>query len=262
MIRIVLGIEYCGRDFNGWQTQDHGRTVQQTLEKALSIVADEDIVVQCAGRTDSGVHAIQQIIHFDTDANRPMHSWVLGGNVNLPADVSIVWAKQVDDDFHARFSALRRRYRYVILNRQARHSLFHKMVSCESRTLNELHMSQAAECLVGEHDFNAYRAVSCQAKSAVRTIYSIQLQRKSHFIIMDVEANAFLHHMVRNIAGVLQAIGMGKEDISWAQTVLETKDRTQGGITALADGLYLTGVEYGKDFAIPAVDASQWPLCL
>ncbi len=262
MTRIVFGVEYNGRDFIGWQTQEQGRTVQQALEKALSVIADQNVTVQCAGRTDTGVHALHQIAHMDTEAERKMHSWVLGGNVNLPADVNICWAKPVDGDFHARFSAVRRTYRYVILNRNARSSILDNMVSWEPRPLNETLMARAAECLVGEHDFSSYRAVACQARSPVRTVHKLQLFRRENHIVIDIEANAFLHHMVRNIAGVLMEIGMAKKSIEWAQEVLDARDRTLGGETASAAGLYLTNVEYPENFAIPKADTSQWPLCL
>ncbi len=262
MNRIALGIEYCGSDFNGWQSQDHGRTVQQTLEQALSTVADNPVKIQCAGRTDSGVHAIHQIIHMDTDAVRTMRSWLLGVNINSPFDVNVNWVQPVCDDFHARFSAQSRSYRYIILNRVARYSLLHKKVTWECRPLDVDAMTSAAECLVGEHDFSSYRAINCQAKSPVRTISHLQLFRRGDYIILDIKANAFLHHMVRNIAGVLMDIGMGRQAIEWASEVMEKHDRTQGGVTAPPDGLYLTQVDYPEKFSIPTADPSQWPLCL
>lgn len=262
MARIAFGIEYCGSDFIGWQTQDQGRTVQQAVEKALSIVADHAVTVQCAGRTDTGVHALHQVAHMDTEADRKMHSWILGANVNLPLDVNICWAMPVEDDFHARFSAIKRSYRYIILNRSARSSVVHNKVSWEARYLDEKLMARAAEYLVGEHDFSSYRAVACQAKSPMRTISRLELFRKENYIVIDIEANAFLHHMVRNIAGVLMEIGMGKRPVEWAKEVLDFRDRTRGGETAPADGLYLTDVEYPEQFSIPKANASQWPLCL
>lgn len=262
MSRIALGIEYFGENFNGWQAQDHGRTVQQTLEQGLSSVANHPVTVHCAGRTDSGVHAVQQVVHMESDARRDSHSWIVGSNVNLPSDVNVLWAKVVDADFHARFSAISRRYRYIILNRDARSSLLHKKVSWEYRSLDVGKMACAAECLVGEHDFTSYRAVACQSKSPVRTVQELNVKRCGDLVILDIQANAFLQHMVRNIAGVLMAIGMGKQPIEWAHDVLEKKDRTLGGVTAPPNGLYLVDVNYPATFSIPKVDPIQWPLSL
>ncbi len=250
-MKIALGIEYCGTRFFGWQRQKRMRTVQQAIEEALSIVADQPVKTTCAGRTDTGVHALQQVIHIDTQVNREFHSWVLGCNVNLPEDVSVLWAKQVDDDFHARFSATARIYRYIFLNRMSRPGVQTGKVTWISKSLNVEMMQEAANYLIGEHDFTSYRTLACQAKSPVRTIRQIKFSRNNEFIVMTIEANAFLHHMVRNIAGVLLTIGHGKEKPSWAKYVLDACDRTVGGVTAQPQGLYLVSVEYPERYEIP-----------
>jgi tRNA pseudouridine38-40 synthase len=259
-MKIALGLEYAGTKYSGWQRQKHARSIQQCLEEALSQVADQTITVQCAGRTDAGVHALHQVVHFETGAVREMRSWVLGGNVNLPQDVSILWAKPVPDEFHARFSATGRSYRYIILNRPARPGIYSHRVSWECRTLDERKMQQAAECLIGEHDFTSYRAVDCQSNTPVRRVRQLDVNRRGDKIIIDIEANAFLHHMVRNIAGVLMEIGMGKAPVEWSQQVLEAKDRTLGGVTAAPDGLYLVNVTYPGEFEIPEFKGTDFTL--
>ncbi len=261
-MRIALGIEYDGSGFNGWQSQDHGRTVQDSVEAALSKVANEKVRVLCAGRTDTGVHAIHQVVHFETGALRQSHSWVFGANSRLDSDVNLVWARQVPDDFHARFSASRRSYRYLILNRPARSSLLARKVTWECRDLDVERMREAAPALIGEHDFSAFRALACQAKRPVRDLNRLDIARQGELIILDITANAFLHHMVRNIVGVLLEIGMGRQPPAWAETVLRSRDRTLGGMTAPAAGLYLVHVEYPEKFAIPRPSPRQWPLCL
>jgi tRNA pseudouridine38-40 synthase len=256
-MRIALGIEYDGSDFAGWQLQEgEVRTVQGSVEQALSQVADHPVRVVCAGRTDAGVHATAQVVHFDTDAERSMRSWVYGANANLPKTVSVQWARPVAEDFHARFSAVRRRYRYVILNREVRPTFLAWRVAWEYRPLSESLMQQAAQPLVGEHDFSAYRAVACQAKSPTRTLLELRVSRDRDLVILDLEANAFLHHMVRNIAGVLMDIGAGKQSPVWAREVLESRDRTLGGVTAPPHGLYLTGVSYPAHFELPPLSPS------
>lgn len=250
-MRIALAVEYDGSPFCGWQYQDHSPSVQATVEKALSKVANHPVRVICAGRTDTGVHATEQIIHFDTDVERADHQWVFGANANLPDSISILWAKQVSNEFHARFSAIRRRYRYVIVNRRIRHALLAHRVVWDYRPLDETRMAEAAGYLLGEHDFSSYRALACQAKSPVRTLYQLDVKRHDELLSLDLEANAFLHHMVRNIAGVLMAIGAGEQEPIWAKQVLEMRDRTLGGVTAPPGGLYLTGVDYPPEFEIP-----------
>ncbi len=252
-MRIALGVEYDGSRFSGWQIQDGERTVQGVVQQALSRVANHPVQVVCAGRTDAGVHATAQVVHFDTGAWRSERSWVFGANANLPKDVVILWAREVSDSFHARFSARRRRYRYIIFNRPVRPTFLAHRTSWEYRPLDEERMNRAARHLVGEHDFNAYRAVACQARSALRTVYRLDVERRGELLYLDVEANAFLHHMVRNIAGVLIAIGTGERPPEWAQQVLQSRDRRLGGVTAPPSGLYLAGVSYPDEFELPAV---------
>jgi len=253
-LRIALGIEYDGSHFFGWQAQPHARSVQQDLEDSLARVANHPLRTVCAGRTDTGVHALGQVVHFDSDADRTERSWLLGSNVNLPDDVSVVWARQVSDEFHARFKAVSRRYRYVIFNRETRCSVIHRKVTWVRESLDSSRMHAAAQALIGEHDFSSFRALSCQAKNAVRTIHSITVSRSGELIYLDIKANAFLHHMVRNIVGVLTAIGKGGKPVSWASRLLEQRDRRAGGVTAPADGLYLIAIDYPKKFAIPKLD--------
>lgn len=251
MTRIALGIEYDGRAFCGWQFQDHSPSVQEAVEKALSKVANHFVRVVCAGRTDTGVHATEQVIHFDTESQREMHQWISGANANLPGSVTILWAQEVHQDFHARFKAFRRAYRYVIFSRPVRPSYLNELVTWDYRQLDEQRMQEAANYLVGEHDFSSYRALGCQANSPVRTLHQFIITRQDHFIFLDIEANAFLHHMVRNMAGVLMTIGAGEQEPVWAKEVLELKDRTLGGITAAPHGLYLVRVDYPDEFVLP-----------
>lgn len=251
--RIALGIEYDGSRYCGWQYQDHSPSVQEKVEAALAKVANHPLRVSCAGRTDTGVHALGQIIHFDTDAVRENHAWVLGANANLPDDISVLWAKPVTSEFHARFSAIRRHYRYVIFNRTVRPAVLSRRVSWEYRPLQVERMRQGAQYLIGEHDFSSYRALACQAKSPLRTLYRLDIKREGEIIMLELEANGFLHHMVRNIAGVLMKIGAGEADPVWAKEVLELRDRTQGGVTASPGGLYFVTAYYPEQFAIPAL---------
>lgn len=255
-MRIAFGVEYNGAGFRGWQRQQEVRTVQECVEGALSTVADQPVEVVCAGRTDAGVHATGQVIHIDTEARRTMRSWILGANSNLPRDVSILWARPVDEAFHARFSARRRRYRYVILNRMVRPGLHRDRVCWIHRPLDERRMAAAADHLLGEHDFSSFRAVACQAKHPIRTLYRLDVVRKGDYVALDAEANGFLHHMVRNIAGVLIAIGEGEREPGWAREVLEARDRALGGVTAQPDGLYFVGVRYPEHFGIPEPSSS------
>ncbi len=251
-MRIALGVEYDGSRFHGWQTQQPGvRTVQLELEKALSKVANETVAVTCAGRTDTGVHASEQVVHFDTSAIRPPHGWVMGANVNLPRDVTVLWAAEVPESFHARFSAQARIYRYWILNRLSRPAVFHRRVTWIHRPLDAERMHQAGQVLVGTHDFTSYRTVHCQAKSPVRTLTHLRVERQDNLICLEVRADGFLHHMVRNIAGVLIAIGSGEQPVGWAKEVLAYRDRTLGGVTAPPDGLYFHHVDYPPGFELP-----------
>ena len=247
-MRIALGIEYAGNDFFGWQIQPQLRTVQGCVEIALSKVANHPVKVFCAGRTDTGVHALEQVIHADVNVERPKNAWILGTNSNLPKDISVLWAKIVDNDFHARFSAQTRHYRYIIFNRPVRPAILYKKVTWEFRPLDIQAMKNASKCLIGTHDFSSYRAITCQANSPIRTILSIKIFYLKKKIIIDVSANGFLHHMVRNIAGVLITIGRGEKPVEWANDVLQAKDRKVGGITAPPDGLYFVKIDYPKPY--------------
>lgn len=250
-MRIALGVEYDGSAYCGWQAQHGSRTVQEAVELALSKVADHPVRVVCAGRTDTGVHAAEQVVHFDSDAPRTMRSWVLGANSNLPPDVSLRWAQPVDDDFHARFRATARSYRYVILSRFTRPAILRRRVCWRHCELNRDAMAAAAMHLIGEHDFTSFRALACQAKHPVRTIERLDVQRHGDFHYIDVRANAFLHHMVRNIAGVLMAVGEGQRDPDWVAELLAARNRSAGGVTAPAEGLYLVSVTYPDRFGLP-----------
>ena len=257
-MRIALGIEYDGQEFCGWQSQKGDLpTVQAVLEAGLSTVANSSVKVICAGRTDTGVHACGQVVHFDTEVDRDERAWILGANANISKAISVVWAKPVSEKFHARFSAVRRRYRYVIANRLVRPTFAAGRVSWEYRPLDEQRMQQATNHLLGEHDFNSYRTAACQAHSPVRTIHRLEVTRKEDLVIIDIEANAFLHHMVRNIAGVLMAIGAGEQAVDWSRDVLGARDRTMGGVTAPPHGLYFMGVEYPPEFGIPQLPPTQ-----
>jgi len=228
----------------------------------LTRVADHVIRVHCAGRTDSGVHALNQVVHFETDAVRPVHAWVTGANTYLAEDISILWAQPVAADFHARYSAIRRSYRYIILNRPMRPGVNRELVTWDHRPLDAGRMSRAAADLIGEHDFTSFRSAGCQARVPRRDVQRLQVFRAGEYVVIEITANAFLQHMVRNIAGVLMAIGCGEQDIGWARSVLEARDRTQGGITAPASGLYLTRVEYPEKYGIPEPAPGTWPLLL
>ncbi|NNG14409.1 MAG: tRNA pseudouridine(38-40) synthase TruA [Gammaproteobacteria bacterium] len=254
MKKIALGIEYNGSAYNGWQKQKHGTGVQEPLEKALSYVADEEIKVVCAGRTDSGVHAASQVVHFETNAERDEQAWRQGTNTKLPNDICVNWAMPVDDEFHARFSALKRYYRYVICTRRVQPAILNNLVSWDYRSFDTQRMQQAAACLRGEHDFSSYRAVHCQAHSPIRTVHQLEVRRSGDFIFIDIEANAFLHHMVRNITGVLMAIGAGEKPVNWAEEVLAHRDRRLGGVTAPPHGLYFMKVSYPDEFMIPEIE--------
>lgn len=251
-MRIALGIEYDGTGYNGWQRQRAGIGVQQRVEEAIAKVANHAVEITCAGRTDSGVHATAQVVHFDTAAERSSRGWILGINSNLPDDVSICWAQQVSDDFHARFSAVSRSYRYQILNRLIRPALERHRVWWIYEQLDSDRMHAAAERLLGEHDFSAFRAAGCQAARPLREIRSIAVRRDGDRITLQVTANAFLQHMVRNITGTLVAIGKGEESVGWIDEVLASRDRKQGGIAAPAHGLTFVGVEYPAAFNIPS----------
>ncbi|AWL12422.1 tRNA pseudouridine(38-40) synthase [Saliniradius amylolyticus] len=250
-MRIALGIEYDGSAYYGWQRQQEVNSVQQELEAALSRIADEPIQLQCAGRTDAGVHATGQVVHFDVTRPRQMRAWTLGMNANLPKDIAVKWAQEVPERFHARFEATARRYRYIIYNKPLRGGILGQGVTHYYSPLNVDHMQQAAECLIGEHDFSSFRAAICQSRSPWRNVTHLRLKRFGDFVVLDIQANAFVHHMVRNITGSLLEIGSGRRPVEWLQQVLEARDRTQAGPTGKPNGLYLVKVSYPADYGLP-----------
>ncbi|HEY6986289.1 MAG TPA: tRNA pseudouridine(38-40) synthase TruA, partial [Rhodanobacteraceae bacterium] len=236
-MRFVLGIEYDGTDFLGWQRLAHGETVQGAVESALTFVAAHPVEVTCAGRTDAGVHARCQVVHFDSESERSARGWTLGANSRLPASVAVLWTHRVAQDFHARYSARARRYRYRIVNRPVRAALDARQAAWERVPLDVEPMRKGAEALIGEHDFSAFRTVACQARSPSRNVREIAIARNGDEVTIEIEANAFLHHMVRNIVGSLLPIGRGEEKPEWLADVLASRDRTQAGPTAPAAGL-------------------------
>ena len=250
-MRVALGIEYDGTAYNGWQRQKTGSGVQILVEEAISGVADEPVAAICAGRTDTGVHATAQVVHFDSSAERSRRNWLLGVNTGLPDDINANWAALVDDKFHARFSATSRTYRYLILNRPVRSALHRHRAWWVYEALDEQAMQQAAEYLLGAHDFSAFRAAGCRASTPNREINYLQVSRSGDWLAITVTANAFLQHMVRNITGLLVAIGKGDEDPAWAKSVLQSCDRTEGGVAAPPHGLTLINVAYPEQFNIP-----------
>ena len=251
--RIACRIEYDGSAYHGWQAQGEPRspTVQSTLEGALQRVAVAPVRVHCAGRTDAGVHGHAQIVHFNAPCARSVKAWVLGGNSHLPTDIRIHWAQPVPDDFHARFSAVSRRYRYVIVNSSIRPAVLGRYLTWQRRPLNADRMHTAAQALLGEQDFSAFRAAACQSRTPFRCVTHCSVQRHAELVVIDIEANAFLHHMVRNIAGSLMAIGVGDREPEWIAALLLQKDRTLAAETAPADGLYLVAVGYPERYALP-----------
>lgn len=252
-MRFAACVEYNGANFSGWQTQKHDvRTVQEEVEVALSKVANEPVAIITAGRTDAGVHASHQVIHFDSNAERSMFAWCRGANRFMPHDVRILWVEPVDDEFHARFSALSRSYRFVIYNAPIQSALYRTLATHECRELDVEKMAEAGQSLLGKHDFSSFRAAGCQAHSPVRTMLNFQLSHRNNWVWFDVQANAFLQHMVRNIAGCLVEVGCGKRDVNWISELLEVKDRKQAGITAPPYGLYLAGVDYPPEFVLPS----------
>ena len=250
-MRYALGVEYDGKNYCGWQRQKNVIGVQQVVERALSIIADEPIEVICAGRTDTGVNATNQIIHFETNKIRKNLAWTLGVNTHLPADVAIKCVKEVSDDFHARFSATARRYRYIIYNCRLRSAILSSGISFCQFPLDEKLMHQAAQSLVGRHDFTSFRTVHCQSHSPIRTLLACDVSRHGDYVIIDIKANAFLHHMVRNIAGSLMRVGQEQETVDWILEVLLAKNRCVAGMPAAAAGLYFVDVDYPENFGIP-----------
>jgi tRNA pseudouridine38-40 synthase len=250
-MRIALGIEYDGSRFLGWQTQAEGGAVQDALEPAIASISGMPVTLTCAGRTDRGVHAREQVAHFDTDAERPDSAWVRGVNALLPESIAVLWSHPVGAEFSARYSARSRAYRYVLLNRAVRPALAARQVGWFHSPLNETTMRAAAAHLLGEHDFSAFRSADCQAKSPVRTLLSLEIERQGERIDFVLRANAFLHHMVRNIVGMLVYIGKGKHSPHWAKELLDSRDRTRAAPTFAADGLYLERVEYEPRWNLP-----------
>lgn len=258
--RLAATVEYDGSGFLGWQRLNHGPTVQRTLEEALSWVADQPIETLCSGRTDARVHAFNQVVHFDTTAERSLRGWLLGTNTRLPETVAVTWVGVVPGDFHARFTARRRRYRYRILNRLVRPALLAAHLTWERIPLDAVRMHDAAQALIGEHDFTSFRAQACQARNARRRMHEISVRREGDQVVMEVEANAFLHHMVRNIAGTLLEIGRGEKPVEWMADLLGRRERFLAGATAPPNGLTFVGPRYPRGLGLPAFLECDDPL--
>jgi len=268
--RIVLGVQYDGANWCGWQTQPDGRTVQDRMEAALKSFTQQDVDTICAGRTDTGVHALEQIVHFDTPLDRDISSWVRGVNTFLPPSIAVRWAKEVltDNgtgtvtDFHARFSATARQYQYLLYNHQVRSPMLAERAGWVFRPLSLERMQEAAAHLLGEHDFSAFRAAQCQAKSPVKTMSLLTIEQRGDMFLFTLKANAFLHHMVRNILGSLIAVGIGNQPPEWIKTVLEGRDRTFAAPTFMPDGLYLAKIDYDPKWELPQAPLVNplWPL--
>ncbi|MDO8176621.1 MAG: tRNA pseudouridine(38-40) synthase TruA [Undibacterium sp.] len=264
--RLVLGVQYDGSCWHGWQTQPNGKTVQDVLERALSAFSKYPVSTSCAGRTDAGVHAIEQVVHFDTALDRTMHSWVNGINAFLPSSVVVRWVKEVQfddpdahDNFHARFSAYARTYHYVLYNNPIRSPLWAKRAGWVFRPLDLDVIREASKYLLGEHDFTAFRAASCQAKSPVKCMYDVQIRQKGDLIVLSFHANAFLHHMVRNIVGALIIVGLKKQKPDWIAHLLVSCNRSLSAPTFMPDGLYLAKIDYDKKWDIPQSSVHNFP---
>jgi len=251
LMRIALGVEYDGRPYCGWQSQAEGQTVQDAMQAALSQIAGAPISVIAAGRTDTGVHALEQVIHFDTQAERPLTAWVRGANALLPDSIAVRWAHLVPDEFHARFSAHGRSYRYLLINRPVRPAIQAGKAGWFHAPLDVAAMQAAAQCLLGEHDFSAFRASQCQAKSPVKTLNKLDIYLDGEMLLFDVSANAFLHHMVRNLVGCLVYVGKGKYSPEWLAGVLESRERRLAAPTFAPDGLYLRRIQYDAKWGLP-----------
>lgn len=251
--RVAVALEYEGSSFFGWQAQRLPRlaTVQETLEQALSRVAAGPVSTVCAGRTDAGVHASHQVVHFDTPAARDEKAWVFGGNTLLPAGIAVRWARPVPADFHARFSATARRYRYVILNRPTRSAHFDRLATQVSQPLDAALMHNEAQCLLGECDFSSFRGAGCQSNTPMRNVHFVAVTRYGDWVVVDIQANAFLLHMVRNIVGTLIAVGSHRQPPGWTAEVFAARDRTRAAMTAPPQGLYLVDVLYPARFGLP-----------
>ena len=250
-MRIALGLEYCGTPFRGWQSQAGGKTVQDALEAAIARIAGQPVGTLCAGRTDAGVHATQQVVHFDAPVERPVSAWVRGVNSHLPDGVAVRWAQPVSDEFHARFTAHGRRYRYLLLNRPQRPGLWQGRVGWFHGELDLAAMQAACGRLPGEHDFSAFRAADCQAKSPVKLMTDASVRQSGALFVFDFAASAFLHHMVRNLVGTLVYIGKGAQSPDWIDALLQMKDRKLAAPTFSPDGLYFRGPVYAPQWEIP-----------
>jgi tRNA pseudouridine38-40 synthase len=260
MGRWAAGLEYLGTRYRGWQAQQSGvPSLQREFETAISSVADHPVQLNVAGRTDAGVHACQQVVHFDSDADRTTYAWVLGSNRALPPDLSLRWIQLVPTEFHARHSAVHRRYRYLIHNHRARSALAAGRAAWFPRELDAAAMHCAGQALLGEQDFSAYRASECQSPTPMRNVHFLQVWRSGEFVVIDIQANAFLHHMVRNIAGVLLEIGSGRQPETWAAELLQGRDRRRGPATAPAEGLYFVAAGYPERFALPPAPEPWFP---
>jgi len=250
-VRIALGLEYDGSQFFGWQSQAGGHTVQDALQAALSGIANAHVPVIAAGRTDTGVHALEQVAHFDVSVERPLSAWVRGVNALLPKSVAVLWAHAVHEEFHARFSAQARSYRYLLINRPVRCAVQHGKAGWFHAPLDIEKMREAAHYLLGEHDFSAFRAAECQAKSPIKNLAQLDITRQGDTIVFDLTAGAFLHHMVRNIVGCLVYVGKGKHPPQWMKEVLESRNRNQAAPTFAPDGLYLRRISYDEKWGLP-----------
>lgn len=264
MPRIALGLAYDGSAWQGWQTQPHGQTVQDRLEAALGEFSGTGVPLAtvCAGRTDTGVHAAMQVVHLDTALDRRDESWVRGVNAFLPASIAVQWAQAVSDDFHARFSALSRTYVYLLWRGRVRPALWAGRAGWCFQPLDLDAMRQAAQSLLGEHDFSSFRSSQCQARHPVRTLHRLDIEERGPFVVFTLQANAFLHHMVRNLVGALLQVGQGREQAAWMAQLLQARDRRLGAPTFMADGLYLCAIEYAGGHALPALDGGAtllWP---
>jgi tRNA pseudouridine38-40 synthase len=250
-MRFAIGLEYDGSPFSGWQSQPGVPSVQDTLQAALGGIAGERVSVTAAGRTDAGVHALEQVAHFDTSAQRPLTAWVRGANALLPHEIAVLWAQPVPDDFHARFSAQARSYRYVLINRPVRPALQHGKAGWFHAPLDVEQMREAARCLLGQHDFSAFRSSECQAKTPVKRLSQLDIRKDGDTLFFDLSADAFLHHMVRNIIGCLVYVGKGRRPAPWLREVLESRDRNKAAPTFAPDGLYLRRVAYDAKWQLP-----------
>ncbi len=263
MRRIVLGVQYDGTPWRGWQTQPGGGTVQDTLEAAIKRFALAEIATTCAGRTDAGVHALEQVVHFDTEIEREMFSWVRGVNAFLPASIAVRWAHELPseerDGFHARFSAMARTYHYVIYNHPVRSPLLSRKAGWIFRPLQIEPMRTAAQHLLGTHDFSAFRAAECQARTPIKTMHDIRIERSGNLIVVTLTANAFLHHMVRNIVGSLIVVGNGNKEPDWLKEIMESRDRSRAAPTFMPDGLYLARIDYDAGWQLPQEPSSPLP---